>query len=222
MCPASSVPSASVTTRCGPRASSERHLLHGEQLRAEAARLVVRAAREVGAREPVGEAEVVLDPRALAGLAARRLALDEHRAQPLRRAVHGGGEAGRAAADDHEVVEVELGLRREAELPGQLQRGRRLEHAAVAQEDGGQPVRRRCPRRRAAAGPRGRDRGRTTRTGPGCGPGSRARRATRGENRWPTTRAAASLSRASASQSPSRSSSVGYSRSSGGSHGFCR
>ncbi len=115
-------------------------LLDREQLGAEAARLVVRAAREVGAREPVGEAEVVLDPRGLAGLAAGRLALHEHGAQALRGAVHGGGEPGRAAADDDQVVEVELGVRRQAEAPGELERGRRLEHRAVAQEDDGQPV----------------------------------------------------------------------------------
>ena len=75
-------------------------LLDRQQLGAEAARLVVRAAREVGAGEAVREAEVVLDPRALAGLAAGRLALHEHGAQPLGRAVHRRREPGRPAADD--------------------------------------------------------------------------------------------------------------------------
>ena len=156
------------------------HLPHGEQLGPEAARLVVRAAGEVGARQAVREAEVVLDPRALPGLAARRGALDEHGPQPLRGAVDRGGEPGRAAADDHEVVEVEHGARGEAEPVGELERGRALEH-----------LRRRAGRR-PAAGPAstpatssrrwrapGRGRRRATRTGRGCGPAGRARRARR-------------------------------------------
>ena len=116
-------------------------LLDRQQLGAEAARLVVRAAGEVGAGEAVREAEVVLDPRALAGLAAGRLALHEHGAQPLGRAVHRRREPGRAAADDDQVVEVELGLGRDAEPRRELERRRRLEHRAVAQEHRGQPVR---------------------------------------------------------------------------------
>jgi hypothetical protein len=43
----------------------------------------------------VRKAEVVLDPRRRARLAARRLALDDERAQAFRRAVHRGGEARR-------------------------------------------------------------------------------------------------------------------------------
>ena len=57
-------------------------------------------------RQPDGEAEVVLDARALAGLAARGVALDHHRAQALRRAVDRGGQPGRPAADHHQVVEA--------------------------------------------------------------------------------------------------------------------
>ena len=55
------------------------------------------------------EAEVVLDPRALPGLAAGGLALDQHRAQPLRRAVDRGGQPGRAAADDRRGRRTSLG-----------------------------------------------------------------------------------------------------------------
>ena len=220
--PASSSPPASVTTRCGPRALQAGDLLHGQQLGAEAARLVVRAAREIGAGEPVREAEVVLDPRALPGLAARRGALDQHGAQALGGAVDGGGEAGRSAADDHEVVEVELGLRGQAEPARQLERRRRLQHAAVAQEHRREPVGgdagdvEQPARLRVALQVQPLVRAR------GCGRGSRARRASRarsgGRRRAPRGRRAT----ASACQSPSRSSSVGYSRSSGGSHGFCR
>ena len=80
-----------------------------EHLRAETLGLRGRPAGEVGAREPHRETQVVLDPRALARLPARRLALDQHRPQALRCAVHRGGQPGRAAADDHQVVERHLG-----------------------------------------------------------------------------------------------------------------
>ena len=49
------------------------------------------------------------------GLAAERLPLDDDRAQPLRRAVDGGGEPGRAGADDDEVVVRELLARLQAD-----------------------------------------------------------------------------------------------------------
>ena len=75
-----------------------------EDLGAEPARLLQRAARELVARDARREAQVVLDPRRRPGLAARRLALDDDRPQPLRRAVDGRREPGRSAADDHRVV----------------------------------------------------------------------------------------------------------------------
>ncbi len=92
--------------------------LGGEDLDAEAARLVQRAPGEVGAAESAGEAEVVLDPRALPGLPAGRVALDHQRLQPLGGSVDRGGQAGRAAADDDQVVEGQLRLRLEADLLG--------------------------------------------------------------------------------------------------------
>ena len=64
-----------------------------EDLGAEPARLLQRAARELVARDARREAEVVLDPRRGAGLAARRLALDHDRPQALRGAVDGRGQA---------------------------------------------------------------------------------------------------------------------------------
>ena len=90
-----------------------------EDLGAEPARLLQRAARELVAGDARREAEVVLDPRRGAGLAARRLALDHDRAQPLRRAVHGGREPGRPGADDHGVVlgRGRLGARGRAARP---------------------------------------------------------------------------------------------------------
>ena len=81
-----------------------------EDLGAEPPRLLQRAAGELVARHPGGEAEVVLDPRGGAGLAAGRLALDHDRAQALRRAVDGGRQARRPGADDDRVVVGALGL----------------------------------------------------------------------------------------------------------------
>ncbi len=54
----------------------------------EAQRLLARPRRQVVARDAARKPEVVLDPRRRAGLAARRLALDQQRAQALGRAVH--------------------------------------------------------------------------------------------------------------------------------------
>ena len=67
-----------------------------EDLRAEPPRLLQRAARQLVSRHAGREAEVVLDPRRRAGLAAGRLPLDHDRAQALRRAVHGRGQPGGA------------------------------------------------------------------------------------------------------------------------------
>ena len=69
---------------------------------------------------PSGKAEVVLDPRTLAGLAAGRGAFDEHRAQSLGGAVDGGGQAGGPAADDDQVVELLRRCGGQAQRVGQL------------------------------------------------------------------------------------------------------
>ena len=74
-------------------------------LGAEAGHLRDRAMGEVRAGQSLREAEVVLDRRALPGLAAGRLALDDDRAQALRRRVHGGSQTRRAGADDADVVQ---------------------------------------------------------------------------------------------------------------------
>src|SRR5262249_36083374 len=62
-----------------------------------------RAARQFGARDAGGEAEVVLDAARRPGLAAEGGALDDERVQTLRRAVDRCGQAGGAAADDEQV-----------------------------------------------------------------------------------------------------------------------
>ena len=105
--PISSPPSR-VTTRAGPfsrMADTSRAVSISAPSRCACA--VARRARSAPL-SPVGEAEVVLDPRALPGLPAGRVALHHQRPQPLRRAVDRGGQPGRAATEDHEVVEGKL------------------------------------------------------------------------------------------------------------------
>ncbi len=96
------------------------HLPRGEDLGAELRRLPPGPLGELPAGHAVGEAEVVLDAGALAGLAAGRRPLHQHRAQALRGAVHGRTEPGRAAADHHQVVEVGRRRGRQTHTGGQL------------------------------------------------------------------------------------------------------
>ena len=88
-----------------------------ENLGAEPARLLQRAAGELVPRHSGREPEVVLDPCRGARLPAGRLALHHDRPQPLRRAVRAGGQAGGARANDHRVV---LGGERLCAEPQQL------------------------------------------------------------------------------------------------------
>ncbi len=81
------------------------------------------------ARDAGGKAEVVLDARAGAGLAAGRRALEHQHVEALGRGVDRGGEAGRAGADDHHVAHL-LRIERAA----QPQRGRELFDAGVPQQ----------------------------------------------------------------------------------------
>ena len=75
-----------------------------EDLRAEPARLLQRAAGELVARHAGGEAEVVLDPRRGPGLTARSLPFHDHGVEPLGRPVDRRSQAGGPGADDHRVV----------------------------------------------------------------------------------------------------------------------
>ena len=68
------------------------------------------------------------------------LALDHDRAQPFRRAVDRGGEAGRAAAHHHEVVKGRLGRPGAAAAIRELADGRTHEPPAVGQDDQRQRV----------------------------------------------------------------------------------
>ena len=103
--------------------------------RAELLRLHLRAAGERLPRDAGRKAEVVLDLRARARLAARRHALDDDRLQSFRGAVDRGRESGRPGADDGEVehlgVVEALG---EPEVVGHL-RQRRIAQHAMARRD---------------------------------------------------------------------------------------
>ena len=103
-------------------------------LRAEAPGLRHGPVREVGAGEALREPEVVLDRRALAGLAAGRFALDDDGPQSFRRAVYGRRKTGGPAADDAEVVQRLLGARPQAERIGEVERRRRTQRLLVGDE----------------------------------------------------------------------------------------
>ncbi len=107
------------------------HVAGQHHLGAEAGDLGDRPLRQIGAAQPLGEAEVVLDRRALAGLAAGRLALDHHGAQSLGRRVHRSGQSGRTAADDAHVVQRLLGAGVQPERAGHLEDPGRAERLAA-------------------------------------------------------------------------------------------
>src|SRR5215211_7325718 len=83
---------------------------------------------------PAGEADVVLDPRAGAGLPARRPRLSHERAQALGPAVHGGREPGRPAAEHDQVEPLAVDLRAQAELAGDLGGRGVAQHGSVAHQ----------------------------------------------------------------------------------------
>ncbi len=78
--------------------------LGSDDAHAEARGLHRRALRELGAGDPGGEAEVVLDARRGAGLAAQRDRVDEHGGEAFGRRVDRGSQACRAGTDDDRVA----------------------------------------------------------------------------------------------------------------------
>ncbi len=111
--------------------------LLGEEFGAEAIGLEEGAVGEIGSAETLGEAEVVFDLGAGAGLAADGLAFDDERAEAFGCGVDAGSEARGPGADDDDVVELLLGLARHAELGGEIVRGGLDERGAVAEDDDG-------------------------------------------------------------------------------------
>ena len=86
-------------------AAFELHRLVGDRhLDPELLRLAERAAHQRHAGNAGREAEIILDPRRGAGLAAERAAIEREHGQPLRAGIDRGGEPGRAGADDDHVV----------------------------------------------------------------------------------------------------------------------
>src|SRR5207302_5312935 len=78
------------------------------ELCAQRDRLLLRPRRQLRAADAAREPKIVPDHRGRPRLPARRLRLDDGRAQPVRSAVDGGGETGRSSPDDDEIVEPTL------------------------------------------------------------------------------------------------------------------
>ena len=136
-----SPPPVSSTIRPAPSTRSADRVLDRQQLGAEPARLVGRAAREVGAaRARSGSRGSSRSGSTVPAWPPGASRSTMHRAQPLGRAVDRGGEAGGAAADDHEVVV----------LGGRLRRRRRAARRARARSGARAPCRPRAARPAAA------------------------------------------------------------------------
>ena len=132
------LPSSNEMVLAWPLTSSPTALAGGDDLCPEPLGLSTGRRGELGARDAHGEAEVVLDARAAARLAARRRALDEHGLQTLGCAVHRGGKSCGASADDREVVHLQQWSGRQPEHVGQLAVGRLDERLAALGDDHGQ------------------------------------------------------------------------------------
>src|SRR5207253_1683578 len=96
--------------------------------------LVDSAARQFAAADTSRKSEVVLDLRTAARLTAGRVAIEQQRAQPFRRAVHGGGKTGGPRASDYQVVEVRRHGKRSTEVLGDLSRVRIAQRPAVFED----------------------------------------------------------------------------------------
>ena len=116
------------------------HVAGQHHLGAEPLHLRHRPVGQVGAAEALGEAQVVLDRGARAGLATGSLPLDHDRAQPLGRRVDRRGQAGGTAADDAHVVQRLPGLGAQAERAGQLDGGGGAQRVALRRQHEGQVV----------------------------------------------------------------------------------
>ncbi len=95
-----------------------------QDLGAELERLVTSPRCQLAAADAVRETEVVLDPRARPGLAARGAGVDDERGESFRGAVHGRREPRRARAHDGEVVLRKRRPSDEAQHPGHVLQGR--------------------------------------------------------------------------------------------------
>ena len=106
-----------------------RHLRGNRRFDPEFLRLGVGACHQRHAADPGREAEIVLDPRRRAGLAAERAAIEHDRREAFGGRIDRGGKAGRPGADDRDVVEV-IGIDR----PDHADAAGKLELARIAQQ----------------------------------------------------------------------------------------
>ena len=113
-------------------------LLGRDDLGAELFGLAARRRGELGTGNAQRKAQVVLDLRTATRLPAGGGPLDQNRLQPLRCAVHRGGQACGTAADHCEVVHLQLRTGRQAEQGGQLDVRRLDEGFALLGDDDGQ------------------------------------------------------------------------------------
>ena len=135
--PAAVLEDDGVESAAGPRISDLdlHHRSRDDQLGPEALGLPAGAIGQLLPTQAGREPEVVLDPRGRSRLSSARHPLDQQRVQPFARAIHRRGEARGSPADDEHVIAVELRLGLQVERLRELTAGRRLEAAAVAEDD---------------------------------------------------------------------------------------
>ncbi len=110
---------------------------HGaEQFDLVTTRLCDESLGEVRTANAFGEAGIVVDALGDAGLAAEPAAFDHHGVNAFSGRIDRGGEPGRAAADDREVVAAPLRLEGEPELARQHLVGGIDEHLGTVEDDG--------------------------------------------------------------------------------------
>ena len=110
-----------------------------KDLRAEAEGLLSRALCELSPADALREAEVILDLRARAGLAADGEALDHRRLEPFRSGIDGRTQACGTGPIDRNVVFRARRIAEPAELLGDLPHGWPLHACAVGEDADRQP-----------------------------------------------------------------------------------
>ncbi len=115
-----------------PRAIERPHADRDHDIGAELLRLAEGAARQRLPRDPRREAEIILDPRAGAGLAAVRTRIQYGDRKTFRGGIHRGRKTRGTAADDRRVVDfVSGGTADHAERAGELGFAGIAQHGAV-------------------------------------------------------------------------------------------
>ena len=125
-----------------PAAVEPRHLKRDSGLGTELQCLVEGAPGQRHAGDAGGEAEIILDPGALAGLPSGGGSLDDEGTESFGRSIHGGRKPGRTGPDHDEIVERHLGVPADAGFLGDRRGGRSHEHLAVREDEDGGVLRR--------------------------------------------------------------------------------